>query len=127
EEHEEADDGYERAVAIDWESERSDRHEKAEKEKAEDSERRREYQHAEGCRANRKRGGEEVIGGLVEPDIENQKEQRCEDDARCEPAQPAGAKLEIEDRSRRVERAEHQEHEGGRYGDERERTGEDQT
>src|SRR5438132_2717118 len=116
--------GLDRAVAMDLESERSDRHEKAEHEKAEDRERRREYQHAEGCRANRKRGGEEVIGGLVEPDAENQRDKRGEDDARCEPAQPAGAKLEIEDRSRRVERAEQDEHEGSRYGDERERTDE---
>src|SRR5207245_10251677 len=82
--------GLDRSVAMNLESERPDRHEKAEHEKAEDRERRREDQHAEGSRADRKRRGEEVIGGLVEPDIENQKEKRGEDEARCAPGKRAG-------------------------------------
>src|SRR5947208_14695363 len=68
--------GLDRAVAMDLESERPDRHEKAEHQKAEDRERSREYQHAEGSRGNRKRGGKEVIGWRARPEREDQNETR---------------------------------------------------
>jgi len=59
---------------MDLERERPDRYQKAEDEKAEDGKGCREDEHAERGRADREGRGKEVVGGLVQPYVENEKE-----------------------------------------------------
>src|SRR5919201_1476290 len=113
--------GLDTPIALDLEGERAHRYEQSEHEQAEDGERRGNDEDTQRGRADGERGGEEVVRGLVEPDIEHEQEQRGQDHQRRELTERRDAEVEIEERAGGVRRDVEDKAHRRRDRDERER------